>query len=110
MSPHCSAFSAHVVHENGSLLLALAGELDIATAPVLRRTVVELLSPHLRAVTLDLGALTFVDLIGLRALLEVRQMAVGADVEFRLVSVSDFTLRIIRLAQFDALQSATELV
>jgi anti-sigma B factor antagonist len=110
MLPHCPLFSASVVHNDGSLVLALVGELDIAAAPVLRRTVVELLSPHLRAVTLDLGALTFVDLIGLRALLEVRHMAAGADVEFRLVSVSEFTLRVIRLVGLVGLESARELV
>ena len=55
MFSHQSLFFANVVHEDGSLVLALTGELDIATAPALRRTVADLLSPHLRAVTLDLA-------------------------------------------------------
>ena len=98
-----SLFSANIVHEDGSVVLALRGELDFATAPVLRRSVDELLSPHLKAVTLDLGELTFVDVVGLRALVHVKESAAGVGAEFRLCSVSDFTLRVIRLARFDGL-------
>jgi anti-anti-sigma factor len=104
MLPHESLFSTNVVHEDGSLVLALKGELDMASAPVLRRVVSELLSPHLKAVTLDLTQLTFVDVVGLRALVQVKHMVGGVHAEFRLRSLNDFTLRVIRLARFDELQ------
>ena len=42
---------ADVVHEDGSVVLALRGELDLATVPVLVHAVDEVLAPHLRAVT-----------------------------------------------------------
>ncbi len=99
-------FSVNVVHEDGSLLLALAGELDIATVPVLREAVGELLSPHLRTVTLDLATLEFVDVVGLRALVDVQEIATALDADFQVRPVSDFTLRIIRLAGFVELEAA----
>ena len=106
MVSHELPFSVNVVHEDGSLLMALAGELDIATAPVLRQAVDELLSPHLRAVTLDLATLDFVDVTGLRALLDVKEMVAGVPVDFQLCSPSDRTLRVIRLAGFVELEAA----
>jgi anti-sigma B factor antagonist len=110
MIPHESLFSANVVHLDGSLVVALRGELDIATAPILRQTVGELLSPHLKAVTLDLTELTFVDVVGLRALVQVKQMVARVHAEFRLRSASDSTLRVIRLARFVELEEAADVV
>lgn len=57
-------------------VLALAGELDIASAPILEKAVDELdpvdASPRL---VLDLSEVTFMDSTGLRALLVARQQA-----------------------------------
>jgi len=103
-----SPFSVSVVHQDGSLLLALAGDLDIATGPVLRRTVADLISPHLRAVTVDLASLNFVDVAGLRAFLDVKEMVTGVHAEFQLTSVGNRTRRVIRLADFDKLESVIE--
>ncbi len=103
---HDSPFAVNVVYEDGSLVLALAGELDIAAVPVLRQAVDELLSPHLRAVTLDLATLDFVDVTGLRALLDVKEMVAGVPAEFWLCSPTDRTLMVIRLAGFVELEVA----
>ncbi len=105
---HDSPFSVNVVHENGSLLLALAGELDIATVPVLLEAVDELLRPHLQAVTLDLAALEFVDVTGLWSLVDVKEMVAGVQAEFRLRSPTDRTLRVIRMAGFVELKADVE--
>jgi anti-anti-sigma factor len=104
MSCPRSLFSASGVHVGGSVLVLLRGELDIATAPILRRAVRGLLTPHTKAVTLDLADLAFVDVLGLQAIVDVKQLAVGMDAEFRLQSPSDSTLRVIRLARFDELR------
>ena len=60
---------------DGSLMLRLAGELDVASADVLRSHVSSLrpLSSPLR---LDVSRVRFVDSSGLRALLAVRRAAV----------------------------------
>ena len=101
---------ADVVDEDGSVVLALRGELDLATVPVLHHAVDEVLAPHLRAVTLDLADLRFVDVTGLRGFLDVKKRVDGIHAEFRLRSVSDATLRVIRLAGFDELQDEIERV
>ena len=103
-----SLFSAQLVHEDGSVLLALRGELDIATVPILRRTLAEVLSLHLRAVTLDLADLRFVDVVGLRGLLDVKEMAGQVDAVFRLQSVSDLARKTIRMAGFIELEEGRE--
>ena len=105
-----SLFSADIVHNDGSVILAIVGELDISTAPILRRAVDGVLDPHLRAVTLDLAALSFVDIVGLRALVEVKRAAARINADFRLRAVSECTLRVIRLAGFVELEDEAERV
>ena len=105
-----SLFSADIVHNDGSVILAIVGELDLSTAPILRRAVEAVLDPHLRAVTLDLAAMTFVDIVGLRALVEVKRAAERLNAEFRLRAVSGRTLRVIRIAGFVELEDETERV
>jgi anti-sigma B factor antagonist len=94
---------AEVTHLDGSAVVSVAGELDVVTAPVLCQVIGGIVTPHLRAVTLDLSTLTFVDVIGLHALVDVGKMAVAAGAEFRLSGVTARTLRVIRLARFDEL-------
>jgi len=106
MYSHHSPFSISVAHEAGFLLLHLAGELDMATGPVLRRTIDDLVKPPLLEVILDLRDLTFVDATGLRALLYARQATVSVSAEFQISSVSDVTHRVIRLVNYKVLEDA----
>jgi anti-sigma B factor antagonist len=102
------AFATQVVHQNGSLVLRLSGELDMATVPLLREVVAELVSPHLRSVTIDMSGLDFVDLVGLRAISEVNLAVAAANTTFRLRAVSVTALRVIRVAELDDLMAAIE--
>jgi anti-sigma B factor antagonist len=52
----------------GVVVLTVAGELDAAAAPLLRRHL--LCGPHPGRILLDLGDVTFIDSVGLRTLLE----------------------------------------
>jgi anti-sigma B factor antagonist len=108
MVSHELPFSVNVVHEDDSLVLALAGDLDIATGTVLRQAAGELLSPHLQAVTLDLAGLDFVDVAGLRALVEVKKMTSEVQAAYRLQSVSHRARRVMRLADFHELESVID--
>ena len=105
-----SLFSANIVHGDGSVVLVLRGELDIATVPMLRCAVDELLGPHLKAVTIDVANLTFVDVTGLRVLVHIKETAGGLHAEFRLRSVSDFTRRVIGLTGFYELHDDVDAV
>jgi anti-sigma B factor antagonist len=103
---HQASFSVNVSQEDGSLALFLTGELDLATAPTLAQAVNELLEDHTRCLILDLGGLSFVDVVGLSGIFDVRHAAVSAGLLFRLCSVSDATRRLIRLADHAELEAA----
>jgi anti-sigma B factor antagonist len=108
MSSHDLPFSADAVDHDGDVVLSLTGELDIATAPKLGNVVNEVAGPYLRRLTVDLGCLSFVDVVGLRALLDARRTTVATNAKFRLCSVSDLTLRVIRLVDLPGLEDAVE--
>jgi anti-sigma B factor antagonist len=80
-------------------VLALAGELDIDSVGGLREQVqARLNAGGLRALTLDLAGLTFVDSSGLGLLLELRRVALTADVAFQLANVPTGPARVIAIA------------
>lgn len=54
--------------EQGTLIV-VTGELDLATAPGLRETAIEVETP----VVLDLRGVSFIDSVGLRSLLQIRE-------------------------------------
>lgn len=66
------------------LVLGVAGELDAATAPVLRDTVLGLLNRGVDSLVLDLRGVSFVDSSGVGSLLRVhhRQTLLGGRVHF----------------------------
>lgn len=106
MFSHNSPFSATSFYEHGSLLLRLSGELDIATAPSLRAVVSDLVGPGLREVTVDMGGLTFVDVVGLRSLVGAHRAATAVGATLRLCGVDGFTRRIIQLTKLKVLEDA----
>ena len=69
------------VDEDGHAILAVEGELDIATAPRLRGTVGDLMGQGVRHLEIDLDGCTFIDSTGMGALLWAahRLEAVGGD-------------------------------
>lgn len=58
------------------------GELDCATADVLRSTVAHFLEAGFAQLVMDLRSVTFVDSSGLRVLIEARKAAAERGVEF----------------------------
>jgi anti-anti-sigma factor len=81
------------------LLFRVVGELDLDSAVILRRPVeAELAAAQVRAVTLDLAELTFVDSSGLALLVELRRLASGAGVQLDIVNVRPGPRRVISIA------------
>ena len=78
--------------------LVVVGELDIATAPRLRRVVGDLMGSGVREMRVDLDGAEFIDSSGLGALLwtEHRLRAVGGHLS--VVNAHDGVLRTIELA------------
>jgi anti-anti-sigma factor len=68
------------------------------------QAVTDLVRPGLRSLTVDLEALTFVDVAGMRAFCHAREMAATVGAAFCLSSVRDQTRRVIRVAQFEDLE------
>lgn len=88
----------HTVTDHGDhVRLALAGDVDFAAHPTLAAQLTTLAGVG-RAVVVDCSAVTFLDSMGLRALVEGRAAAIGAGVSFELADLSQPVLRVIELS------------
>jgi len=68
VKPDFAGFGINVLQIDGAAMVCLTGELDIATAPRLREELIWLVNSGVRAVTVDLARLTFIDSTGLSVL------------------------------------------
>jgi len=86
---------------DGQLRLAVAGELDMASAPLLLREIerLELDRPHTLAV--DLRDVTFMDVSGLRVLLEAAQRARSRQAAFVIFNPRSCASRVFGLTAVD---------
>jgi anti-sigma B factor antagonist len=73
------------VVRDGAHTLVLSGELDIASARELEAATLRLAATGARAITLDLRRLEFMDLAGLRVILEVHERSEEQGYELRLI-------------------------
>jgi anti-sigma B factor antagonist len=78
-------FQIDVHHHEGHSVVALTGELDLATAPQLRERLALLAEEHQKHIVLDLASLDFIDSTGLSVLVMLlnRTRAVGGSVAVR---------------------------
>ena len=80
-----SSLSLDTRHEGSVTVLALEGELDLATVPMLRESALgELARPECRTLMLELEGLTFLDSTGLGCWVDLRNQAQqhGKSLEF----------------------------
>ncbi|MGW8358888.1 STAS domain-containing protein [Streptomyces wedmorensis] len=77
----------HTVWHRDSVELHLTGELDLATAPLLKAAATAALNTHPRRLHLNLTGLTFCDHTGLRALHQLTHQAHAAHVSLRLTGL-----------------------
>ncbi|WP_224389664.1 STAS domain-containing protein [Pseudonocardia sp. ICBG1293] len=82
---------------DGVVVVAVAGELDMLTAPELRGSVAEQMSAA-SLVVLDLDGVRFLGTSGLAALIELREQAHRDGVELRLACTERRVLRPIGIA------------
>jgi anti-sigma B factor antagonist len=80
------------------MVVAVRGELDLATAPAFRRRLLELVALPIHRLTVDLTELAFVDSSGLVALVAGRAAAVERNVAFALDRVPRQARLVIELA------------
>jgi anti-sigma B factor antagonist len=84
-----------IVQYDDEAVIAVDGELDIATAPMLQREVEPLWSRPMNVLTVDLERVDFMDSSGLRALNELRTAAEERDVTFALFGVQPRVRRVL---------------
>jgi len=77
-------------------LVAVAGELDLASAPALGDTL-RRLDPGCEVVTLDLRALTFMDVAGLHAVADARSLARATGRRLQILAPRNEVARVLEL-------------
>jgi anti-anti-sigma factor len=75
-------FSCEVLPERARVRVVPTGELDLATAPLLERSVCELLEAGFERVVLDLADLDFIDSTGLHLILRLQSSAAAYGCRF----------------------------
>lgn len=90
---------AESVPETDALVMPFGGELDIETAPAVLAEGLEALAlPWVKHLVLDLGEVTFVDSTALGVLIDLRQRAKAAGIEFSLDRVPAKVRRVIQIS------------
>lgn len=84
------------------ICVAVAGEVDVDTAPRLRRALAAALDEAAQ-VELDLGAVTFLDSAGLSVLIATHQRAEAGGATFRLRRVPQPVQRLLAVTGLDSL-------
>lgn len=87
---------------HGVTVVALEGELDIASTDRLRRILHSVLEDCVR-VSVDLGELTFLDLPGVRLLVEMAAVADRRDCRFEISGATGEVARVLELTRVGSL-------
>jgi anti-sigma B factor antagonist len=86
--------------ENGKLVAALTGEIDLDNAPEVRRMLLECTDGG-RDVLVDLSGVSYIDSSGIASLVEALQNANSGGGALDLVAVSPQAMRVFELARLD---------
>jgi anti-anti-sigma factor len=92
-------FRCDVFPERERVRVAPAGELDIATAPLLESTIRELLASGFDHLVVDLAALNFIDSTGLQLILSLQAAAEDGGYRLRLKPGPPAVQRVFDLTQ-----------
>jgi anti-sigma B factor antagonist len=83
--------------QDGYTIVTISGELDIASAPVLREQLLGLLRPGASRIVIDLSGVTFCDASGLAVLVGASRRADLLDGVLRLAAPTPLVATILRL-------------
>lgn len=95
--------------QGGTVVVALAGEIDLQHSPNVRRQLMDLMFER-RDVLVDLARVAYIDSSGIASLVEAYQMARKNATRFVLVAVSQPVLRVLQLARLDKVFTLAETV
>jgi anti-sigma B factor antagonist len=86
---------------DGWQVLRLAGEVDVATAPRLRDRLVQLVNEGPPLVVVDLSGLTFIDSMGLGALVSGLKRSRAQNGDLRLAGPTDHVAKVLSITRLD---------
>lgn len=96
-----TAFGLRLHTAGGACVITVAGDLDIATSPHLRDALAEVLRTGPAHVVVDLAEVTFVDSMGLAALLNGLRRLTRINARLSVVATHPNVLRTFRLSRLD---------
>jgi anti-sigma B factor antagonist len=86
---------------DGWRVLRLAGEVDVATAPRLRDRLVQLITEGPPQLIVDMSGLSFIDSMGLGALVSGLKRARAHDGDLRLAGPTDHVAKVLDITRLD---------
>ena len=89
--------------DSGTPVVSVAGEVDLATAPLLERTLLGVADGRTGELIVDLTACSFLDSRGLRALMETRKRFDRSNRRLALVLSNPNVLKIFQITHLDEL-------
>src|SRR3954451_14236680 len=96
-STNSSRFEVHTWPDRDRVILALAGELDVATVESVRGALDELRADGWNSIVLDVRKLSFIDSTGLSLLLEADRAARREGTAFAIVDGSPAVARLLEV-------------
>lgn len=96
-----AAFSLSRNDLDGWVVLTVAGEVDLATAPTLRQHFADLVAAGVTRLVLDLGPTTFLDSTGLGAIVMVLKRLRAHDGALRVVATSPSIRKVFEITSLD---------
>ena len=90
-----------VEDHDGWRVLRLAGEVDVASAPRLRDRLVQLVTEGPPRVVVDLTGVSFIDSMGLGALVSGLKRARAHDGDLRLAGATDHVAKVLSITRLD---------
>jgi anti-anti-sigma factor len=94
-------FEVSCLHSEGHAQLALRGELDMSCAPLLMRELEAAESHHPKQILLDLAELSFMDVTGLRTILDAARRARRAGSQVVIANPRPHIIRLLELTAID---------
>jgi anti-sigma B factor antagonist len=85
--------------DNGTPVVSVMGDVDVATAPALERTLLDVTSTGAREVIVDLTGCSFLDSRGLETLTDMRARLERSDRSLALVLSSPSLMRIFQITR-----------
>ncbi|MFC4536889.1 STAS domain-containing protein [Sphaerisporangium dianthi] len=92
-------FKVSIAYRPPVAVLALAGELDLATADILAASAKDLIGRGHTHLVMDVTGLRFCDSTGLEAILDAAERAAQAEGSLRLVSVGGVLRRVLEITR-----------